>query len=77
MGMPETEPTASKRPVWNAGRTVVGGPARPLQPHAEVFQVRVREVDGPWNRFNTHSLVSSRWPGADDERRWAVQSKTI
>ena len=30
MEMPETEPTATKRPVWNAGRTV--GAKRALKP---------------------------------------------
>jgi|GEM_PF-5853802 len=37
MEMPETELTATKRPVWNAGRTV--GAKRPLKPK-QIWEIR-------------------------------------
>ena len=37
MEMPETEPTATKRPVWNAGRTV--GAKRALKPK-QIWEIR-------------------------------------
>jgi hypothetical protein len=37
MEMPETEPTATRRPVWNAGRTV--GAKRALKPK-QIWEIR-------------------------------------
>jgi integrase len=37
MEMPETEPTTTKRPVWNAGRTV--GAKRALKPK-QIWEIR-------------------------------------
>lgn len=37
MEMPETKPTAAKRPVWNAGRTV--GAKRALKPK-QIWEIR-------------------------------------
>ncbi len=37
MEMPETEPTATKRPVWNSGRTV--GAKRALKPK-QIWEIR-------------------------------------
>ena len=64
MEMPETEPTATKRPVWNAGRTV--GAKRALKPK-QIWEIRFylnqRRRLRDWALFDL--AIDSKLPGCD------------
>jgi len=74
MEMPETEPTATKRPVWNAGRPV--GAKRALKPK-QIWEIRfyLRSIEPVtksrlpiFDQFALTFVTAAALPGSDQLR---------